>query len=161
MLQYIVRRLLQFIPVFFGVTLVLFLITTVLPVIPIRLRVGRARDVPAVYEQLRHDYGFDQPWYEQYVNYLSDLAHGDLGTVDHAPADRSRRSSPRRIPTPSSSRFAAIIIEIIVGVGAGIISAVKQYSHLGRLVTLVDVDPGRPAGVLARHACCSSSSGSG
>ena len=80
MFQYIYRRLLQFIPVFFGVTLILFFVTTILPGDPIRLRAGEKSMSPAVYAQLRHDYGFDQPLYKQYVNYLNALVHGDLGT---------------------------------------------------------------------------------
>ena len=127
MFQYIVRRIVQFIPVFFGVTLILFFITTILPGDPIKMRAGEKSMSPAVYEQLRHDYGFDQPWYVQYVNYLKALAQGDLGTsisTGRPVTDIIKDSYPYTVKLS----LAAIIIEIIVGVGVGVVAAVKRYS---------------------------------
>lgn len=134
MLRFISRRLLQFIPVFFGVTLILFLMTTVLGD-PIRLRFGERAVNPQVYEQLRRDQGFDQPWYKQYLRYLNNLAHGDLG-VSVRTGQPVSEILQETYPYTLELAFAAIIIEIIVGVGAGIISAVKKYSIWDVMVTL-------------------------
>ena len=136
MLQYITRRLLQFIPVFFGVTLVLFFITTILPGDPIKMRAGERSMSPAVYEQLRAEYGFDQPWYVQYVTYLQNLAQGDLGTsitTGRPVKDIIADSYPYTVKLA----FAAIVIEIIAGVGVGIVAAVKRYSIWDVSTTLV------------------------
>lgn len=135
MLQYIARRLLQFVPVFFGVTLLLFFITTVLPGDPVRLRTGERAMSPEVYEQLSEAYGFNDPWYVQYVNYLGKLVHGDLGTSIHTgqPVTEILKDT---YPYTMKLAFAAIIIEIIVGVSAGIISALKQYTWADMAVTL-------------------------
>lgn len=135
MLKFIVRRLLQFIPVFFGVTLLLFFITTILPGDPVALRAGEKKLPPAVYEAMRHEYGLDLPWYQQYVNYLGNLAKGDLGTSI---------SSGRRVtdvfkdayPYTVKLALGAIMLEIIVGIGVGIVAAVKQYSIWDTLATL-------------------------
>ncbi|MGV8082959.1 MAG: ABC transporter permease [Coriobacteriia bacterium] len=135
MFRYIFRRILQFIPVFFGVTLVLFVITTVLPGDPVRLRSGERALSPAVHEALRHQYGLDQPWYIQYVRYLNSLLHGDLGTsirTGRPVADILRDSYPYTIKLA----LAAIVIEIIVGISVGIIAAVKRYSFWDILATL-------------------------
>jgi len=134
MLRFITRRLIQFIPVFFGVTLILFLMTTVLGD-PIRLRFGERAANPEVYQQLRHDQGFDQPWYKQYADYIVKLAHGDLGVsvrTGRPVSDILKETYPYTMRLA----FAAIIVEIFVGVGAGIISAVKKYSIWDVLVTL-------------------------
>jgi len=134
MLRFISRRLLQFIPVFFGVTLILFLMTTVLGD-PIRLRFGERAANPEVYAQLRHDQGFDLPWYQQYFAYLGRLAHGDLGVsvrTGQPVADILKQTYPYTLRLS----LAAILVEILVGVGAGIISAVKKYSIWDVLVTL-------------------------
>jgi ABC-type dipeptide/oligopeptide/nickel transport system permease component len=135
MLKYIVRRLAQFIPVFFGVTLLLFFITTVLPGDPVALRAGEKAMSPAVLQQMRHEYGLDKPWYMQYVNYLGALAHGDLGT-----SIASGRSVIEvfkdTYPYTLKLSLAAIGIEILIGIGVGIISAVKQYSVWDALATL-------------------------
>lgn len=134
MLRFISRRLIQFIPVFFGVTLILFLMTTVLGD-PIRMKFGERAVDPAIYQQLRVEYGFDKPWYIQYVNYLNDLFHGDLGV-----SIRNGRSVAETIketyPYTMRLAFAAILIEILVGIGAGIVSAIKRYSIWDVLVTL-------------------------
>ncbi len=135
MLQYIARRLIQFVPVFFGVTLLLFFITTVLPGDPVRLKSGEKAMSPQVYQELRHAYGLDQPWYVQYVNYLKNLAQGDLGTsirTGRPVTDIFKETFPNTVKLA----LAAIFIEIIVGVGAGIISALKQYSFWDVFVTL-------------------------
>ena len=135
MLQYIARRLIQFIPVFFGVTLLLFFITTVLPGDPVRLRTGERAMSPQLYQELRHAYGYDKPWYKQYVDYLKDLAHGDLGTsirTGREVTDIFKETFPNTVRLA----LAAILIEIVVGVGAGIISALKQYSFWDVFVTL-------------------------
>ncbi|MEI7814688.1 MAG: ABC transporter permease [Coriobacteriia bacterium] len=136
MLQYISRRLLQFIPVFFGVTLVLFFITTILPGDPIRMRAGEKSMSPAVYEQLRKEYGFDKPWYVQYVTYLNNLAHGDLGT-SITTGRPVRAIIADSYPYTVKLAFAAIIIEVIVGVGVGIVAAVKRYSFWDVSATLI------------------------
>jgi ABC-type dipeptide/oligopeptide/nickel transport system permease component len=134
MLQFIARRVFQFIPVFLGVTLILFLMTTMLGD-PIRLRFGERAANPEVYRQLQQQYGYDKPWYVQYVNYLGDLARGDLGV-----SIRSGRSVTQILkdtyPYTLRLSIAAIIVEIIVGVGAGMISAVKKYSFWDVFVTL-------------------------
>lgn len=134
MFRFVGRRLLQFVPVFFGVTLILFLMTTVLGD-PIRLRFGERAINPEVYAALRAEHGFDKPWYVQYVNYLGDLAHGDLG-VSIKSGQKVTTILAERYPYTVRLAIAAIIIEIIVGVGAGVISALKKYSFWDVLVTL-------------------------
>ncbi len=134
--QYIFRRLLQFIPVFFGVTLLLFLISTYLPgADPIQLRVGEKSLSPAVREQLRKEFGLDKPWYEQYADYLRNLAQGDLG-VSLNNGRSVNEILKETYPYTIKLAFAAIFIEIVVGLGAGIISALKQYSFWDVFVTL-------------------------
>ncbi|MDZ4170404.1 MAG: ABC transporter permease [Coriobacteriia bacterium] len=134
MLRFIARRVLQFIPVFLGVTLILFLMTTVLGD-PIRLRFGERAINPTVYRELQVLHGFDKPWYEQYLNYLNDLLHGDLG-VSIKSGQSVAAIIQQAYPYTMKLAFAAIIIEIIVGVGAGMISAVKKYSFWDVMVTL-------------------------
>lgn len=135
MLQYISRRLLQFVPVFFGVTLLLFFITTVLPGDPVRLRTGERAMSPAVYAELREAYGLNDPWYIQYVNYIGKLTKGDLGTSIYTGRPVTEILNDT-YPYTMKLAFAAIIIEIIIGVAAGIVSALKQYSWADMLVTL-------------------------
>lgn len=148
MLQYILKRVFQFIPVFFGVTLALFLIANFLPgADPIQMRFGERTPPPEVKAQLIQQYGLDQPWYVQYGKYLAalspvkvvdgDLAFTgvDLGTSIHTGRDVTQILG-ETYPYTIRLAFVAIVIEIIVGIGAGIVSAVKQYSFWDVFVTL-------------------------
>ncbi len=136
MLQYIFRRILQFIPVFLGVTLILFLVANYMPgADPIQMRLGEKSIAPELKQQMIELYGLDDPWYVQYKNYLVDLAQGDLGTSIYNGRPVSTILA-ETYPYTIKLAFAAIFIEIIVGIGAGIISAVKQYSFWDVFVTL-------------------------
>jgi len=135
MFKYIGRRILQMIPVFIGVTVLLFLMTAVVPGDPVKMITGEREISPAVYNQIRAEYGFDKPLVVQYGMYLNRLLHGDLG-------QSLMRGRPvkdmllDKFPYTMELALAAIIIEIIFGIGAGMISAVKRYSFADVLVTL-------------------------
>ncbi len=135
MLKYIGRRILQMIPVFIGVTILLFVMTTVVPGDPVKMITGERAISPAVYNQIRAEYGFDQPLPKQYLMYLNRLLHGDLG-------QSLMRGRPvkdmllDKFPYTMKLALTAIIIEIIIGIGAGMISAVKRYSFADVAVTL-------------------------
>jgi ABC-type dipeptide/oligopeptide/nickel transport system permease component len=86
---------------------------------------GARRD-PEIYSSLRHVYGLDQPWYDQYINYVSGLLRGDLG--------RSYRYQERTVNDILGSGIlvsvrlgaAALLLSLVVGVPAGIFSALRQ-----------------------------------
>lgn len=148
MAQYITKRIIQFIPVFFGVTLALFLISNFMPgADPIQMRFGERTPPPEIRAALIEQYGLDQPWYVQYAKYLAALSPikkvdgewavtgPDLGTSIYT----GREVTDIFAETyPYTIRLAlfAIAVEIVVGIAAGIISAVKQYSFWDVLVTL-------------------------
>ena len=135
MLKYIGRRILQMIPVFLGVTVLLFALTTIVPGDPVKMITGERAISPEVYQQIRMEYGFDKPLYVQYGMYLNRLLHGDLGSS----LMRHRAVKDmlfEKFPYTARLALAAILIEIIIGIGAGMISAVKRYSLADVLVTL-------------------------
>jgi ABC-type dipeptide/oligopeptide/nickel transport system permease component len=135
MFQYIGKRLLQFIPVFLGVTLFLFILTRVIPGDPVAMLSGQHSPDPRVVAQMRHAYGLDLPIWQQYVNYLRDIFQGNFGT-SIATGRSVKDIFVEKYPYTVELAFAAIIVETIVGIGAGIISAVKQYSFWDVMVTL-------------------------
>jgi ABC-type dipeptide/oligopeptide/nickel transport system permease component len=135
MLQYIARRLLQFIPVFIGVTLILFFTTTLLPGDALTMKVGEKQLTPAQHQRLLHAYGLDRPWYEQYVTYMGKLAQGDLGQSVSS-GQEVKQIIADTYPYTMELAFAAILIEAVIGLGAGIVSAVKQYSIWDVMVTI-------------------------
>lgn len=137
MLRYAVRRILQMIPVFIGVTLLLFVLRApgVLPGDPVRMITGERAIPEALREQVIQKHALDQPLHIQYVTYIGNLLQGDLG-------ESYQRGLPvldifkDKFPNTLRLAVAGIIVEAIIGVTAGIISAVRQYSYLDVLVTL-------------------------
>jgi len=126
MLSYILRRLLYTIPVVWGVVTVVFILINVVPGDPARLMLGQRGD-PATLAKIRSDMGLDLPIHQQYFNFFRDVAKGDLG--------KSYRSN-ELVTTALLERFKAtfrlavwaILLAALVGITAGVISAVKQYS---------------------------------
>ena len=135
MVRYIIRRVLQFIPVFLGVTLLLFILTRVIPGDPIAMLSGQRVQDPTILANMRHAYGFDLPVWQQFWNYLVAIFKGDFGT-SIATGRKVSDIFLEKYPYTLRLAGAAIIVEIIVGLGAGIISAVKQYSFWDVLVTV-------------------------
>jgi peptide/nickel transport system permease protein/oligopeptide transport system permease protein len=74
----IIRRLVSLPLVMVSVTFLTFIVGFLAPGDPILTIMGNQRD-PVVYRNLRHLYGLDLPWYEQYWRYLLGLLHGNLG----------------------------------------------------------------------------------
>jgi len=138
MLNYAVRRLFLIVPVVWGALTLLFLLFFLVPGDPVDLIAGSggARAVP---EQVRANiearYGLDKPWYEQYVSYFDRTLRGDLGE-----SFASRRDVNEIVAETfkASARLAvwAIIIEVIFGLGAGILSAVRRYSFADAMTTV-------------------------
>lgn len=137
MLKYIGRRLLQLIPVIIGVTILLFILRApgVLPGDPVKMITGEKEISAALYNQIVKENGLDLPLWKQYTNYAGRLLHGDLGfsyQKDRAVTDIFRDKYPNTLRLA----FTAIIIEILLGVSTGIISAIKRYSFADAFVTL-------------------------
>ncbi|KEP72323.1 ABC transporter permease, partial [Microbacterium sp. SUBG005] len=81
MLGYILRRLLQVLPVFFGATLLIYFMVFAMPGDPILGLFGDKTPAPQVVEALRAQYHLDQPFIVQYFLYLGGIFQGDLGTT--------------------------------------------------------------------------------
>lgn len=135
MLPYIMRRLAQFVPVFLGVTLILFLLTRVIPGDPVKLIAGERALDPRVYEAVVKARGLDQPILTQYGYYLRDIVRGDFGT-SIATGREVTSIFAEKYPYTIRLALAAILVEIVIGLAAGILSAVKRYSLLDSVVTL-------------------------
>jgi len=134
MLYFIIKRILQIIPVIIGITIILFVLMYVIPEDPAKLILQKGA-TPQALANLRAKMGIDKPVYVQYWRYVSQLAKGDLGT-----SYRYRRPVndilAEHYPNSIKLALAAIVIETIIGIFAGIVSAVKKYSFLDVLVTI-------------------------
>ena len=126
MLGYILRRLSYMTPILFGVSVVIFLILHLVPGDPARLVAGPDATLEDV-EVIRSSLGLDRPLPVQYVSWLGNVFHGDLGRSarTHRPVTHELRLT---IPATVELTLTAIAIAIFLGVGAGMIAAVRRNS---------------------------------
>ncbi|WKX72388.1 ABC transporter permease [Streptomyces sp. XD-27] len=121
--RYVVRRLLQMIPVFIGTTLLIFLMVNILPGDPIKAMWGDKAPDPATVARLRHEYGLDQPVLQQYWDYMVRLFQGDFGkTFGGRPVIEEINQA---FPTTLRLTGVALAIEIVVGIGLGAWAGLK------------------------------------
>ena len=128
---YALQRLLLAVPVLFGVSVLVFAVLHLAPGDPAAIMLG-AQATKEDVQRLHRDLGLDQPLVVQYVTWIGQVARGDLG-----------RSIPlgRAVLPEVLLRFkatvlltaGALVIAVALGLVAGIVSAVKQYSWLDRL----------------------------
>lgn len=121
---YFIRRLVLIIPLLIGLTLLTFTVSRILPGDPVGLAAGpQATD--AIRDQLRAEFGLDQPLPTQYVNYIAGILRGDWGESLY-----SRRAVAADIaiyfPATLELTFMAILIATVLGVPAGIVSAIYR-----------------------------------
>jgi len=124
MLTFLAKRLLQLIPTLFFVSVLIFSLQQLLPGDPAMIMAGEDRD-PAVIEQIRKQYRLDQPVPVQYVYWLKGVLSGDLGESMRF-KQGVRELVLQKLPVTLQLASMAIVIALTIGVGAGIVSAVKK-----------------------------------
>ncbi|MBT2473464.1 ABC transporter permease, partial [Microbacterium sp. ISL-103] len=123
MLGYILRRLLQVIPVFFGATLLIYFLVFAMPGDPILALFGDKTPSPAVIEQLREQYHLNDPFIVQYWYYITGVFQGDLGTTySGRPVSAVLAAT---LPVTGRLAVMAIAIEFVLAIIIGTISALR------------------------------------
>ena len=140
MVQYIVRRFLQMIPIAFGILTLVFSLIHLIPGDPAVQIAGenaRPEDVQAVRKAL----GLDQPLWTQYVSYLSHVIRGDFGKSFQTNEAVSKQIA-QRYPATIELAFGAMVVALIVAFPLGIISAIYRNSwidNVARFFALIGV----------------------
>ena len=136
----VTRRLVALPLVLLGMTFITFGLTHIVPGDPARLLAGPHASPPQV-AVLRHQYGLDQPLARQYVTYMGDLLHGNLGesiTTRRPVLDDLRQFFPATIELTLS----AMLIVVLLGIPLGVIGGIKRGrlpDHVTRLVSIAAV----------------------
>ncbi|EKE03220.1 MAG: hypothetical protein ACD_20C00234G0042 [uncultured bacterium] len=132
---YILKRILQVIPLLFLVSIMSFLIIKLSPVDPLaELRMNPAIS-PQTLQAEKDRLGLDLPIHQQYLKWLNGVSHGDLGisTSGAKVADRLME----RIPNTLLLTFSVIIITWLVAVPLGIFAALNWKTPMDRFLTLI------------------------
>ncbi len=142
MTTYILRRVLQMVPLLFGISIILFAVIQAAPGGPegSLSETGRFID-PEVIEAYRERLGVDQPVHIQYVRWLTAAVTGDLG-VSFSTTRPVLAMILERLPATLELMASAFFFAAVVAVGLGIFSAVRQYSlfdHFGTGLSFVGI----------------------
>ena len=130
--RYIARRMLQFIPVFFGATFLIFALVFAIPGDPIRALAGEKVLSETVLNTLNERYHLDEPLWKQYGIYISNVAQGDFGVDfrDRPVAELLKQ----RLPVTIRLALLAFAFEVVIGIGAGILAGVRKGKFFDSLV---------------------------
>jgi len=125
-LKFLPRRLLQLVPTLFLVSVLIFGLQQLLPGDPALVMAGEERD-PAVIEQIRKQYRLDQPLPMQYFYWIKGVLAGDLGESMRIKQPVSRLIA-EKLPVTVQLATMAMLFAILIGIPAGVLSAVKKDS---------------------------------
>ena len=135
MLVFIARRLMMLVSVLLGVVTLVFFLIHMIPGDPVDIMLGE-NALAADKEAMRRDLGLDQPLHLQYLNYLSGVVRGDLGTslLSRQPVLTEILS---RFPASVELMAGAMFVALSLSVPLGILAAMKPRSLMDALAMLV------------------------
>ncbi|MBS4178650.1 ABC transporter permease [Lederbergia citrea] len=126
MTKFIIRRLLQTIPVLIGVSILVFSLMHLIPGDPAQIIAGEGASEKTV-EQIREKLGLNEPVHVQYFSYISNALQGDLGSSIRSGRPVMDEIQTRFLVTVELA-FYSTLLAVFIGLIAGIISAVRHYT---------------------------------
>lgn len=140
MIQYTLKRLIEAIPIWVAITLIVFLLMNFIPGDPImQLMDARSGAIDEdVVNQIREEWGLNDPLYMQYLNFLTNVVQGDLGTSFQSRMEVTTVLL-ERIPVTIQVTLLGLFFAIMIGITAGIISAIKRGKWLDTFVSTFSI----------------------
>lgn len=132
---FILTRPLQFVPVVFGVSLVTFVLVRMIPGDPARVLLG-ARATPTAIANIRAQYGLDEPIWLQYLYFLRNLAHGEMGMSIVYKIDVLRLIGTRIEPT-FALVLCSVLLSILIAVPLAALAARNQGRPIDHAIRFV------------------------
>ncbi|WP_066947403.1 ABC transporter permease [Streptomyces lushanensis] len=132
--RYVIRRLLQMIPVFIGATLLIFLMVHVMGD-PIAGLCGERQCDPATESRLRQEFGLDRPVWQQYMTYMGHVFSGDFGTAFNGQKVIELMASA--FPVTLRLTLVAVAFELVVGVVLGVLTGLRRGRPVDTSVLLL------------------------
>ncbi len=135
--RYILNRIFLFIPTLFGITLITFILMQSLPGDPVQGMAGE-RANPETLARIRAELGSDKPLPVQFIGYLKLIASGELGRSYYTNR-RINDDLMQKFPNTLKLAAAAMLFASVIGIGMGVIAAVRQGTIWDRLIMLLSV----------------------
>src|SRR6187431_1276894 len=140
MLGYILRRLVQVIPVFFGSTLLIYFMVFAMPGDPILALFGDKTPSPALLAQLQNQYHLNEPFIVQYFYYMVGIFQGNMGVTFSGQSVNDVLA--RTLPVTARLAVMAIAIEFTLAIIIGTISALRKgklFDNTSLIISLIFV----------------------
>ncbi|MEU7643262.1 MULTISPECIES: ABC transporter permease [Streptomyces] len=134
--RYVVRRLLQMIPVFIGSTFLVFSMMFALPGDPVRALFGEQTIDPTQIARIKHDLGLDKPFLAQYWDYLTGIFQGDFGTQIASQRPVADVIS-EAFPTTVRLALFAFVFLVVVGITLGVIGGLRPNTLTDRTLLVL------------------------
>lgn len=138
MFSYIVRRILQLIPVFIGSTLLIYALVFAMPGDPIAALFGDKQPSQQLLDAIRAQYHLDQPFLVQYYHYMSGLVRGDMGVAFSGQSVNEVLA--RTLPVTGRLAVLAIGIEFLLSIVVGTYSALRKgkiSDNINMIISLI------------------------
>ncbi|HNB45573.1 MAG TPA: peptide ABC transporter permease, partial [Burkholderiaceae bacterium] len=127
MLRFLLRRLALTVPTFVALMFLTFVAIRLVPGDPVEVRVGERGISPERLAQFRHELGLDQPVWRQFLDYATQLLHGDFGT-SIVTNQKVWSEFIALFPATVELSLAAMGLAALIGIPAGAIAAAKRGS---------------------------------
>jgi peptide/nickel transport system permease protein len=132
MLRYVAKRIGASLLIVFGITLVSFMLSFLIPADPVAMIAGR-NSTAEQRQIIRHELGLDRPIYSQYASYLGRFVQGDLGRSYARKSDVTSLILSR-LPATLLLTIGAIIAELLIGIPAGLYAATRRGTRADKAI---------------------------
>lgn len=136
MAKYILKRLLQLIPILIIVSLIIFFMIRISNVDPVAVILGGKETTPDVVRNVRGKFGLDKPVFMQYLLWIKNMFHGDFGE-SYKYQQSVTSLVGNRLPVTLGLVLFGSVIALIVAIPAGIVSAVKKNTMTDRSLSII------------------------
>jgi peptide/nickel transport system permease protein len=134
----ILERLLQLIPVLLGVSLIVFIMTTLTPGDPVDIMIGDQNVTEEQEMLMRQDLGLDRPVHERFFIFVSNAVRGDFG-VSFYHRQPVSEVILQRLPATIELTLVALVIALVTSIPLGVIAAIKKNSFIDRAATVISL----------------------
>ncbi len=138
MAKYILKRLVQIIPIFFIVSILIFAIVRMSPTDPITVILGGKRATAESIQAAQERFHLNEPIVQQYLRWMGGIFHGDFG-ISYKNQESVGAMIASRIPVTLGLVILSSVIGSIVGILAGTMCAVKKNTIIDRTISILTI----------------------
>lgn len=138
MIRFLVTRFIGLVFVLLSVSFITFLMGYFAPGDPIQTLLGN-HFTEATYQALKHSYGLDLPWYQQFFNFINSVLHGSFGLSFYYQNRPAWSVLSDGLPYSLELGLEVLIITIVLGVPSGIISALRSNTTTDTVLTFIAI----------------------